>query len=115
MPWGIRLNSDLVDVSMRGIPLHPTQLYEAAGLFVILMGLLWTFKNRKFLGQVSLTYFMSYPIVRSVIEIYRGDKVRGFLIDDVLSTSQFISILMFSAALAAMIIRLKKVNATRKG
>ena len=108
MPWGIRLNSDLVDSSLRGIPLHPTQLYEASSLFILFLGLMWVFKHRKFAGQVSLTYFMAYPIIRSIIEIYRGDTVRGFVIQDVLSTSQFISILVFLAAFVALIVRLRK-------
>ena len=110
MPWGIRLNSELVDASMRGIPLHPTQLYEASALFILLLGLLWVFKHRKFQGQVSLTYFMAYPIIRSIIEIYRGDTVRGFVIQDVLSTSQFISILVFLAAFTALVVRMRKGN-----
>jgi len=110
MPWGVRLQSELVEPALRGIPLHPTQLYEAASLFILLLGLLWVFKRRLFDGQVSLTYFMAYPIIRSIIEIYRGDTIRGFVIDGVLSTSQFISIFVFAIALTALLIRLKKVQ-----
>ena len=38
---------------------------------------------------------MLYPIGRSIIEIYRGDVARGFVIEGWLSTSQFISIFVF--------------------
>ncbi len=113
-PWGIKLNSDLVDIQMRGIPLHPTQLYESASLFILFAGLLYIFKHKKFDGQVGLSYFMIYPIIRSIIEIFRGDSIRGFVIDEVLSTSQFISILVFLAALGVLLYRLKHADSKTK-
>ncbi|MBS1963590.1 MAG: prolipoprotein diacylglyceryl transferase [Bdellovibrionales bacterium] len=109
--WGVVLNSELVDPSMRGIHLHPTQLYESVSLFILTAVLLAVFKRRKFDGQVTLIYFMTYPIIRSIIEIYRGDTIRGFVIGDWLSTSQFISILVFVAAFFVMLYRLKQVHA----
>jgi phosphatidylglycerol:prolipoprotein diacylglycerol transferase len=98
MPWGIRLHSELVDESLRGIPLHPTQLYEFISLLILYFSLLVVFQKRKMEGQVGLTYFMVYPLIRSVIEIFRGDSVRGFVLDELLSTSQFISLLIFGAS-----------------
>jgi hypothetical protein len=47
------------------------------------------------------------------VEIFRGDLIRGFVIDDVLSTSQFISILVFAGASAALALRLRQVKAVR--
>lgn len=109
-PLGIKLYSDLVDPAMRGIPLHPTQLYESFALFVLFAGLLWVSRKKVFDGQVVLTYFITYPIIRSVIEVFRGDLVRGFVIEDILSTSQFISLLVFLGATATLVVRLKKKN-----
>lgn len=108
--WGVRLYSDLVDKNLQGIPLHPTQLYEAGALFILFWGLIYVFRRKHFDGQVVLTYFMAYPIIRSVVEIFRGDLIRGFVIEDVLSTSQFISILVFAAATTLLVIRLKQVH-----
>lgn len=110
--FGVRLDSDLVERSLQGIPLHPTQLYEAAGLFILLAGLLLIEKRKKFDGQVTLTYFMAYPVIRSIVEIFRGDLIRGFVIDDVLSTSQFISLLVFIAAAVILYLRLQAIHAT---
>lgn len=110
MPWGIKLYSDLVDRDMRGIPLHPTQLYSAAALGILFFGLLHIFKTKKFDGQVVLSYFIAYPIIRSVIEIFRGDSIRGFVIPGVLSTSQFISIPVFVGAAIVLRMRLKAVQ-----
>ncbi len=108
--FGIVLNSELVDPAMRGIHLHPTQIYESVSLFILFAGLMLLFKKRKFDSQVSLVYLMTYPIIRSVIEIYRGDTIRGFIIDGVLSTSQFISVIIFIGASIIMVKRLKQVS-----
>jgi len=108
LPWGIKLNSELVDVTMRGVPLHPTQIYESLSLLILFSGMIYVSKHKKFEGQVGLTYFMIYPIVRSIIETFRGDSIRGFLIDNMLSTSQFISILVFLAAALVLGYRLNK-------
>jgi phosphatidylglycerol:prolipoprotein diacylglycerol transferase len=40
-----------------------------------------------------------YAVGRAVLEIFRGDIERGFLIENILSNSQFISILVVSVAL----------------
>ncbi len=106
-PWGIRLDSELVDFSLRGIPLHPTQLYEFTALLLLYFGLIQVFKHKKIDGQVGLTYFMTYPLIRSVIEVFRGDSIRGFVLEGILSTSQFISALVFLVALLVLNLRLK--------
>ena len=112
-PWGIRLESELVEASLRGIPLHPTQIYESSALFILFAGLMYVSKNKRFDGQVGLTYFMLYPIIRSIIEVFRGDTVRGFVIDGWLSTSQFISILVFIAAGVMLNLRMRQSDARR--
>jgi phosphatidylglycerol:prolipoprotein diacylglycerol transferase len=78
--------------------LHPTQLYEASAIFLILVTLLIIDNRKKFDGQIFLSYLILYAIVRSVIELFRGDLERGFVIRDVLSTSQFISLLVVAVA-----------------
>jgi hypothetical protein len=45
------------------------------------------------------------------VEIYRGDGIRGFVIEDILSTSQFISILVFIAGAIVLKVRLDRVKA----
>lgn len=103
--WGVKFHSELVDTAMRGVPLHPTQLYECFSLLILGYLFLRLFRNRSFDGQVFLTYGLTYPILRSIVEIFRGDIVRGFLIPNVISTSQAISLLVFIAALVTMILR----------
>lgn len=81
------------------IPLHPTQLYSMAGILSILIILYFLNRNKKFHGKIFITYLILYAIVRSVIEIFRGDISRGFLIDGYISHSQFISIILLAISL----------------
>lgn len=89
--------------------LHPTQLYEAGFIFTLLI-ILTIIKSRKqFNGQLFLIYLIAYAIGRAVLEIFRGDIDRGFLIKDVLSNSQFISACVISVAFY-FYIRLKRAQ-----
>lgn len=97
MPWGVAFDSPLVDVSVRGIPVHPTQLYEALSLLVLFFILRRQRLHKKFNGEIAILYCVGYAAIRFVIEFFRGDLVRGFVIPDVISTSQFIAILVFAA------------------
>ena len=76
-------------------PLVPTQLLEAGFIFLVML-LLLLIKSRfqKFYGQLFLVYLILYAIGRSVLEIFRGDVARGFIIDGILSHSQFIALLI---------------------
>src|SRR5262245_62610543 len=56
-------------------------------------------------GQVFLSFFIAYPVLRSVVECFRGDEVRGFVLWGALSTSQFVSILIFIPAMACYVVR----------
>ena len=80
------------------VPLHPTQLYESAAALLIFFGLLWLSGRKRFEGQVALVYLVFYAATRFVIEFYRGDAARGTVFHGLLSTSQFIAILVAVAA-----------------
>lgn len=99
LPWAVHLQSDLVDPALRGLPLHPTQLYESISLFLLAGALTYCVKKRRFhAGGVALLYVMAYSVIRSVIEIFRGDSIRGFVLGNWLSTSQAIAIVLFLGA-----------------
>ena len=91
-------------------PLHPTQLYEAGFIFIILTMLL-IFKNRKqFDGQFFLVYLIAYAMGRGVLEFFRGDLERGFVINGILSNSQLISLIIVSIALYFYVKLKRNVN-----
>jgi phosphatidylglycerol---prolipoprotein diacylglyceryl transferase len=87
--------------------LHPTQLYEATLIFIIMIAL-WRFQYRKkFDGQLFLIYLITYAFGRGVLELFRGDLQRGFVIEGILSNSQFISLFVIAVAIF-FYIRLKR-------
>jgi phosphatidylglycerol---prolipoprotein diacylglyceryl transferase len=80
-------------------PLHPSQLYEAVYIFLVMLLLLFLRKRKKFYGQLFLAYLMLYAVGRFLLEYLRGDLGRGFVIDKYVSHAQFIAILIFTSAL----------------
>jgi phosphatidylglycerol:prolipoprotein diacylglycerol transferase len=83
-----------------GIPLHPTQIYEAGAELLILIFLLATErKGRPFPGRTFWAYMFLYAVSRFVIEFYRGDP-RGVVMG--LSTSQFISVVLAPLSIAML-------------
>ena len=92
--YGIVFNHELTAAVPKGVPLIPTQLYEALALLIILALLFYLKAHKKFHGQLFLVYITTYAIWRSFIEILRGDYERGFVIDGYISNSQFISLLL---------------------
>ncbi len=98
LPWAVTFTHEHTKAKPIGEALHPTQLYSVFLIGSIFL-ILWMFKRHKrFEGQLFFIYLMLYAGGRSVIEIFRGDLRRGFVIEDWLSHSQFISLLVISAA-----------------
>ncbi len=97
--FGVIFTSPVCQADPLNTPLHPTQLYEAGFIFFILLVLLFLKNKKQFDGQLFLIYLIMYAVGRGIIEIFRGDIDRGFLIQNYLSTSQFISLLIIGGAL----------------
>lgn len=74
----------------------PVPLIEAVCNLVIFFILLRLFKKGKENGKMIFYYMLIYPVVRFVLEFFRGDAIRGFLFG--ISTSQWISIGLFAVA-----------------
>ncbi len=93
MPWGVVFTNPLA-AQYTGIPLgvklHPSQLYESALGFIILVTLLWMERRRRKSGALVLTFATMYSIGRFVLEYWRGDVERGGY--GPFSTSQWLSL-----------------------
>jgi phosphatidylglycerol:prolipoprotein diacylglycerol transferase len=86
------------------VPLFPSQLMESFGVGLVFLALLFVRSRKWFHGQVLLTYGILYPILRSTLEIFRGDPERGYVIPGVLSTSQFISLFVAAGSLITILV-----------
>jgi phosphatidylglycerol:prolipoprotein diacylglycerol transferase len=105
VPWAITFTNPLAAANVGtplGIPLHPTQIYEAGAELLILGFLLASERRgRPFAGRTFWAYMLLYALSRFVIEMYRGDP-RGMVFGTV-STSQFISLVLAPLSLVMLV------------
>jgi phosphatidylglycerol:prolipoprotein diacylglycerol transferase len=86
-------------------PLLPTQIWECAAALALFLVLSWRWRRRRYDGQVFAWLLLLYPPVRSAIEVFRGDTVRGIDWLGVFSTSQLVSLPVFAAGLVVVALR----------
>jgi len=92
LPWAVVFrNPD--SLARLNVPLHPTQLYDAANGLALFFFLSWMEKRKSFDGQIFWLFVFLYSITRFLVEIFRGDP-RGFFFADLLSASQAIGTLL---------------------
>ena len=106
LPWGDHLHRPVRRTrnvgTPLGVPLHPTQLYEAGAELLILGLLLATErKGRPFPGRTFWGYMLLYAVSRFAIEFFRGDP-RGAVLG--VSTSQFISLVLVPLSLVMLVV-----------
>ncbi len=105
LPWGITF-TDPNSLARLNVPLHPTQLYDAANGLAIFFFLNWMERRKTFDGQILWLFLFLYSTTRFFIEMLRDDP-RGFLFQDLLSTSQGIGVFLAILSLF-MLFYLKK-------
>ena len=96
VPWGVTFTHRLSQAEPLHTPLHPTQLYSSFMILTILVILVMLKRHQRFEGQLFFVYIILYAIGRGIIEIFRGDEERGYIVDNLLSHSQFISIIVIA-------------------
>src|SRR5688572_15820734 len=106
VPWAVTFRDPFANEAVGtplNTPLHPTQLYLSANAFLIFAVLQWAYRRRTFDGEVFWLYVLLYSITLGILETFRGDSARGFLIPGLLSTSQFIGLLAAAAAVGMLV------------
>jgi phosphatidylglycerol---prolipoprotein diacylglyceryl transferase len=97
LPWSVTFtnpaSNQLVGVPL-GIPLHPTQLYEAFAEFLIFGVLYWRIRKPHSSGSIISLYLMLYSTARFIVEFFRFHE-QGNLWGGPLDTSQWLSIALF--------------------
>ncbi len=112
LPWAVTFTDpvahDNVGVPLH-TPLHPTQIYSSLSALAIFALLLWISRHKRFPGQVFWSYVAIYSVSRALIEFLRGDH-RGSLFNGTVSTSQFVSLLLFLTAVTAYTLLRKRAD-----
>jgi len=102
LPWSVVFTSPEC-LAPTHVPLHPTQLYEAGGEAINFLFLITLRKYKSFNGQLFVSYILFYAVLRFIVEFFRGDQGRGYILDN-LPLSQGMSILMFFVAVILLFI-----------
>lgn len=91
--------------AISGVPLFPVQLFEA-GILLLLSVILMYLRLKKHWHYTLEVYLLTYAVIRFVLEFLRYDKDRGIYAG--VSTSQWISILLFIVTSIYLIYSKKK-------
>jgi phosphatidylglycerol:prolipoprotein diacylglycerol transferase len=127
-PGAVRI-SEWVAQHGTTLPVHPTQVYESLGQMVLFVSLLFLRRTRRFHGQIFAMWLMAYAVLRTTVELFRGDVERGTLhglLESLgaqglaravpleawynISTSQFISLCMFSFGATLLYRRMRRAG-----
>jgi phosphatidylglycerol:prolipoprotein diacylglycerol transferase len=102
MPWAICYPADH---ETHGMPVHPTQLYEAAFNLALAVGLDRFFYRKRFDGQIFAAYMICYGLLRMIVEFFRGDYSEANRIFG-LTPGQGVSMIIFILGVACWIWRM---------
>jgi phosphatidylglycerol:prolipoprotein diacylglycerol transferase len=105
LPWAITFTQPQ-SLAPLGVPLHPTQLYEALAALILFGFLLFLRRNPRFPGQVMVVYLFWSGASRFFIEAFRGDYGAN-LIGETWSPTRYLSALLviFSLILGFYLIK----------
>lgn len=108
LPWAVTFTNP-ESLAPLGVPLHPTQLYSAAGNFTIFVILLLTHGRRRFTGQILGMYLVLYAAARFTVEFFRGDY-RGQFFLGVLSPAQAIGVVLALMGITLLVVRARRAG-----
>ena len=85
------------------LPVHPTQLYDSLLNLVLYLGLAWLYRRKKFDGQVFGVFLIAYALMRSTVEMFRGDYGTHQL--GAFTPAQLVSVVIMVAGIAMLVWR----------
>jgi phosphatidylglycerol:prolipoprotein diacylglycerol transferase len=117
MPWAVTFtdpDAATIAGAPLGVPLHPVQAYESVVCLLLFIFLVRLLRRKRFDGEVILTYTLLYATARFILEFFRGDADRGFVVGW-LSTSQFIAAILGPVAIALELLIVRRRQQTGSG
>ena len=97
---GVTYTNSLVPAA-NGVSRFPIQLVEAACNLLLFFLLAKLLERGAFEKRLFFVYLFLYSTVRFLLEFWRGDEIRGFVLG--ISTSQLISVLLFALSVCVLI------------
>ncbi|HXJ75249.1 MAG TPA: prolipoprotein diacylglyceryl transferase family protein, partial [Candidatus Dormibacteraeota bacterium] len=104
LPWAIRFPADH---ETHGVPVHPTQLYDALLSLALYLTLAWLYRRKRFDGQIFAAYLVAYALLRSLVEAFRGDYPVRYL--GIATPAHLVSLLILLAGIV-LLIKLPRVR-----
>lgn len=98
LAWEQQLQEKLINPAGHTLPVHPTQLYDALANLALYLGLAWLNRRKRFNGQVFAAWLIAYAVLRSAVEIFRGDY--GLHRVGVFTPAQLVSAAILAAGVA---------------
>ena len=99
LPWAIHFPGRH---ETRGAGVHPTQLYESGLNLLMSLALARVFKVRRFDGQVFALYMCCYAVLRSIVEVFRGDYPNRYA-GGLLTPAHLVSVAIFALGTALFV------------
>jgi phosphatidylglycerol:prolipoprotein diacylglycerol transferase len=101
LPWAIHFPQGH-ETYPNGV--HPTEIYESALNLALYAALVWLYRRKKFDGQVFAAYLMSYAVLRSFVELFRGDYPPEQYLLGWITPAHLVSIVILAAGLILFLI-----------
>jgi phosphatidylglycerol:prolipoprotein diacylglycerol transferase len=103
LPWGlVYAHEESIYLRLgepRGVPVHPTQVYELLGDLII-FGILLRLRGRlKPDGSLTLVYFILYPLLKFSVHFLRAGTPFFFGLQE----AQFVSLVVLAAAIVLLV------------
>ncbi len=117
MPWSIEFPvGHETHLKNDGLPhyVHPTEIYDALLNLALFAFLAWFFKRRKFDGQVFGLYLICYAVLRSFVELFRGDYPPSDLVAGRITPAQLVSAGILVAGALLLYLQSRTKNARRE-
>lgn len=99
--WGFTSHGNTLVPEINDVVRIPVQLIEASCNLIIFLLILFLYFKLEQRGILIYIYMIIYSVTRFILEFYRGDEIRGELFS--LSTSQWISIILFLFSIIKLI------------
>jgi phosphatidylglycerol---prolipoprotein diacylglyceryl transferase len=98
LPWAIHF-----PVGHETYPnaVHPTEIYESVLNFMLYGALAWLHRRKKFDGQIFAIYLIAYAVIRSFVEMFRGDYPQYYF-GGWVTPAHFVSVFILIAGLALL-------------